>query len=282
MQTLAKHRHLIKLLTLHLFDDDMKVLLKAAEPRSKGGTQNFATWGVLAPRDVVSRYATGGIVNWAMQCVGLYSTVPEVGSCLQQKCMFVNSYVMEAELKRFETNEPHVPLSKEMKSMNLLALKQRIFSKGYTTLDTVPGLEVAAFILNSKSSNHWSLALFDCRNRKFVHFDSADNIHELLAIKAYRLLVTVGLIPEGTEIARPQSAPQQVGGWECGYAMLATAFYYSRKLKTLIPEVDEPREVICNPDMLQRFISQLVVRATAALKTEEYHRLRLERIHRDK
>jgi len=216
-----------------------------------------------------------------MQCVGQFSTVKEVCSCLQRSNMFINSYVLEAELNRFEIDKPHVPLNKEMRDINLSALKRRIFSKGYATLDQVPGLNSVAFLLNSKSTNHWSLVIFDCHRKMFAHFDSADNINERLASKAFRLLITMGLFPDTTKFVRPECAPQQLGGWECGYAMLATALHYSGALRKMMPEVEEPRDVICNAERFQRFVTLLLVRATAARDTAAYHQLRLERIYRD-
>jgi len=268
----------------YLDGEDEAILEKASKPpvsaATNSGTWNFSLWGSLAPETVVNSFANSSIISWALRCVGDYSTVPEIGSALQKKCVFVDSQVMSNELDRFEKEPKYTPNEKFMKRINLVAMRERLTRCSAATLDKVPRLDYVAVVLHSKKA-HWSLLVFSCAEKSVAHYDSLYGMHEDLAKATYRLLVALNFIPHGTLFLQRLVPAQQRGGWECGYAAIATALFLSDTLTKIFPSVTDFREVVENSDRLRYMIGYLLQRSHEAREVNKYFEQRLEKIYTD-
>jgi len=210
----------------------------------------------------------------------MYCRVNEIGSCLQLNCAYVDSHVMEEELKRFESKDGYRPLTTMMK-INLSALRTRLNLCNAPTLREVPNLDYTAFILNSRQDSHWSLLIYSIAENTIAHFDSMGDVNENLAERAYKMLVALRLIPAGTRIRRLANPTLQRGSWECGFSVIATALSFSDTLKYLVPDRDA-QSIAGNSQLLCAMISQLLKRSEAARALDQFYTLRLERIYDDK
>jgi len=277
LQELTISHHNNKLARIYLTTDDEQILRNALQGEEK---RRFSQWGALAPRDLIARWANASIISWTLECAGMYCRVNEIGSCLQLNCAYVDSHVMEEELKRFESKDGYRPLTTMMK-INLSALRTRLNLCNAPTLREVPNLDYTAFILNSRQDSHWSLLIYSIAENTIAHFDSMGDVNENLAERAYKMLVALRLIPAGTRIRRLANPTLQRGSWECGFSVIATALSFSDTLKYLVPDRDA-QSIAGNSQLLCAMISQLLKRSEAARALDQFYTLRLERIYDDK
>jgi hypothetical protein len=280
IQTLTVIDRKLQLATEYLSDLDEERLRAAQKTKSSGLAQNLALWGPLAPKNAISPYATASIINWTLRCVGRYSSVHELGSVLQTKCMLVDSVVVAREIANFERVRDYTPDAKYPKNINLVSLRERMTRVGAAHLNGVPGLEFVAFPLNTENE-HWSLALYVCQSGVFAHFDSLGDLHNNLASSAYKLLVNLNFIPHGTEIVRRTVPAIQAGGWQCGYALLTSALYYSGALREAVPDAEEMKDIIEDNVKLRTMIGYLLSRSRQAREVSMLCTARLANIYVD-
>jgi hypothetical protein len=266
--------------SMFLDGTDEAILEKAAKPHVPNKSWNFSLWGSLAPENAISSFANSTIIIWALRTLGGYCSVADVASVLQTKFVYVDSALISHELDRFEVDKDYKPTDKFMKRANLFHLRERMQRCTAKTLDEIPGVEIVAIPLNSKNA-HWSLVIYSCKDKSVAHYDSIDGMHEDLAKKTYRLLAALNFIPHGAPYLRRSSPAQQSGGWECGFALIATALFLSDALEKIYPAVKDPKEVIENADKLRYLITYMLQRSREAREIDAFFSQRLDKIYTD-
>ena len=266
--------------TEYLQDADEERLWAALQTRTSGLAQNLALWGPLAPKNAVSPYATASMINWALRCVGDFSSVYELGSILQTKCMLIDSDVVAREVRASECTRDYAPNGKFPKNANLVTLRERLTRCGATYWNQVQGLEFVALPLNT-ANEHWSLALYSCATNMLAHFDTLSDYNEPMAKSAYNLLVNLQFIPHGAEFVRRVVPVTQAGGWECGYAVMVTALHYAGALAAIAPDARETKDVIEDNTKLRAMINNLLGRSRQAREVNRLCATRLANIYVD-
>jgi hypothetical protein len=278
LRELAIIYHNRKIARQFLLRDDEEILQNVLKADA---SYKPSEWGALLPRDITSRWANPSIINWALECIGLYSTVSEIGSCLQMRCAFVDSYVMEEELKSFNSKDGYKPLS-IMKKSNLTMLRERLSLCSAETLRDVPGLDFVVFILNSRKDVHWSILVYSVKENILAHFDSMGDVNESLAASAYKMLIALRFIPSGARIRRLANPMLQRGSWECGYVVIATAFHFSDVLRLLVDGVNDPQTLSADNLLLKRLVAAMLERSKLARQLDKLTTRQLERVYEDK
>ena len=263
---------------MHLDSEEEHILRLAA---TKPKFQNASSWGSLAPQDIVGRYANGTVIAWALKSIGQYCSTRDLGSVVQTPFLMIDSYMLAHELKRFSsTGTPYVPDAGFMKTQNLVSLRQRLQHVGRTYLNQVDDLEVVAFVLNSRGEMaHWSVMFYFCRENSVVLFDSLGRSHFELAETAYRLFVTLNFIPSGAQFSRRTSSALQNGSWECGYIVISTALFFSRRLYEVLKDVADPNDVTANEELIRKLAGALFTRSQQNRIIEKLRDLRLSRVN---
>jgi hypothetical protein len=95
------------------------------------------------------------------------------------------------------------------------------------------------------------------------------------------LLVNLNFIPHGTEIVRRTVPATQAGGWQCGYALLTSALYYSGALREAVPDAEEMKDVIEDNAKLRVMIGYLLSRSRQAREVSMLCTARLANIYVD-
>lgn len=262
----------------HLDSSDEHVLSLAA---SELKIHNSASWGSLAPADVIKRYANSAIIMWALQTIGFYCSVRDVGSVLQTPYLVIDSHVLAHELARFsDDRQPYEPDASFMKTHNLVALRHRLENAGCADLNGVAGLEVVAFILNSRGPvAHWSIMFYFCRDNTVQLFDSLGYLHGELAETAYRLFVALNFIPHGATFSRKTTTALQTGSWECGFIAISAALFFSRRIKEVLPGAVNPDKVTADEDLMRELAVNLLKRSQQNRCVSKFRELRMETVY---
>jgi len=267
--------------TEYLRDTDEERLWAALQTRTSGLAQNLALWGPLAPKNAVSPYATASMISWALRVVAGYSSIYELGSILQTKCMLIDSDVVAREVNNSERMRDYKPDGKFPKNANLVTLRERLTQRcGVTYLNEVKGLEFVALPLNTRNE-HWSLVLYSCATNALAHFDSLGDLNEGTAKSVYNLLVNLKFIPQGAEFVRRVVPVTQAGGWQCGYAVMVTALHYAGALRAIVPDARETKDVIEDNAKLRVMIGYLLGRSRQAREVNRLCATRLANIYVD-
>jgi hypothetical protein len=235
-------------------------------------------WGPLAPKRELSPCATCGIINWALQHVARFSPVGELDTCTTCENLFIDSAVVAHEVRRFESAESYQPDGKFMRKCNLVFLRERLRSLKAQSFADVAELEVVVLPLNTNNL-HWSILLYYCKTNEFLHLDSVDKLNDSVALSASKLLTVLNFVPRGASFWTRVVPVQQKSVWECGYAALVQAFFFSGVLATFMPQCTDPREIIQNTALLKQFIRELLQRSRLARQVNAFASSRLDNIY---
>ncbi len=226
--------------TQFLCEEDFATLKAAADTDPGAAVPNLAAYGPLAPRNFVRRTANDSMISWFASTVARIEPLLFAGSdTLRPAALYVHSQTTTALLRahgaaqRGDTNARGKLLSSsslKSSSGNWATLREFVSSRPMrgSLLGRVPYWRNIAFPLHHDSgAEHWSLAILSRQSDTAtptltLHdsmFTSGPNhpVHSLL-----RALRDFNFVHADTALELA-AAPlgQQLGGWQCGYAVMA-------------------------------------------------------------